>query len=232
LDWPTAMEPLEMMWCGYLSDHIVSYHMIDILFLLISVHSGIQVRQNKMQASDLATVTLQAERPIVRWSSKKLNRNRGARIVEVDAVPQDADRILDGVPEGSIKQDGEFKCVLCNTTYPTRPRFQNHYRTHTGEKPFNCTICNRQFADRSNWLKHTGKNGPHYVHRCGVCKKILRYRHSLELHMKNHLNTGCFVCHICNKRHARRFYLEKHLRTHSGERPFKCTYCDVRMADK
>jgi len=57
------------------------------------------------------------------------------------------------------KHIGKFihPCGLCDKAFNDKRRFQQHMRTHTGEKPFMCPICNFRCARMDNLNLHTKK---------------------------------------------------------------------------
>ncbi|KAH0945636.1 hypothetical protein HN011_001192 [Eciton burchellii] len=57
--------------------------------------------------------------------------------------------------ENSIQmQNLKYKCGYCNKQFAKKFYWQQHERSHTGEKPYQCVVCGRAFAQKSNVKKH------------------------------------------------------------------------------
>lgn len=48
----------------------------------------------------------------------------------------------------------QYKCGYCNKQFSKKFYWQQHERSHTGEKPYQCVVCGRAFAQKSNVKKH------------------------------------------------------------------------------
>lgn len=48
----------------------------------------------------------------------------------------------------------QYKCGYCNKQFAKKFYWQQHERSHTGEKPYQCVVCGRAFAQKSNVKKH------------------------------------------------------------------------------
>ncbi|XP_012058484.1 PREDICTED: zinc finger protein 341-like [Atta cephalotes] len=51
-------------------------------------------------------------------------------------------------------QNLRYKCGYCNKQFAKKFYWQQHERSHTGEKPYQCVVCGRAFAQKSNVKKH------------------------------------------------------------------------------
>ncbi|XP_070149161.1 zinc finger protein 341 isoform X2 [Polyergus mexicanus] len=54
----------------------------------------------------------------------------------------------------SQTQNLKYKCTYCNKQFAKKFYWQQHERSHTGEKPYQCVVCGRAFAQKSNVKKH------------------------------------------------------------------------------
>ncbi|XP_011702528.1 PREDICTED: zinc finger protein 341-like [Wasmannia auropunctata] len=54
----------------------------------------------------------------------------------------------------SRMQNLKYKCGYCNKQFAKKFYWQQHERSHTGEKPYQCVVCGRAFAQKSNVKKH------------------------------------------------------------------------------
>ncbi|KYQ56392.1 hypothetical protein ALC60_04665 [Trachymyrmex zeteki] len=61
-----------------------------------------------------------------------------------------------GASENGINrtQNLRYKCGYCNKQFAKKFYWQQHERSHTGEKPYQCVVCGRAFAQKSNVKKH------------------------------------------------------------------------------
>lgn len=55
---------------------------------------------------------------------------------------------------GLQMQNLRYKCGYCNKQFAKKFYWQQHERSHTGEKPYQCVVCGRAFAQKSNVKKH------------------------------------------------------------------------------
>ena len=88
-----------------------------------------------------------------------------------------------------------YQCEYCPRTFSKKVVFDQHTRTHTGEKPFPCTICPKRLATKV----------------------------SLDFHLKTHEENRerPLACHICNKTFHTKSSLTNHLDTHSSDKLYQ-----------
>ncbi|XP_033208256.1 zinc finger protein 341-like isoform X2 [Belonocnema kinseyi] len=56
--------------------------------------------------------------------------------------------------ESQASQKLKHKCEFCDKRFSKKFYWQQHERSHTGEKPYQCVVCGRSFAQKSNVKKH------------------------------------------------------------------------------
>ena len=82
----------------------------------------------------------------------------------------------------------KYSCDTCGKQFPVKDRFDNHLRTHTGEKPFVCEVCSACFSDPSGLanhrLKHLDKK-PAFM--CDICGKHFSRQRAVKVHMLTHI---------------------------------------------
>ncbi|XP_066248065.1 oocyte zinc finger protein XlCOF6-like [Euwallacea similis] len=94
------------------------------------------------------------------------------------------------------KKSLKYKCEYCERKYDTNCKYEEHVRTHTGEKP----------------------------NECSTCGKCFNFKTDLKRHMVMHMEVKPYLCRFCNKGFARKQYLMDHERKHTGEQ-LLCPFC-------
>lgn len=81
-------------------------------------------------------------------------------------------------------------CDFCGKSLATKERYNNHIRTHTGEKPHHCNYCGKSFAESSNLKSHIRIHTNDKPHICHVCNKSFIHKRTLKKHLQSHnINT-------------------------------------------
>jgi len=138
-------------------------------------------------------------------------------------------------------------CHLCNREFT---KLQEHYRTHTGEKPYKCGQCGRRFSLRGSLKRHLSVHTREKHYQCNICYKWLSTKHSLRNHKLLHENR-LFECHVCHVKfsrsknfiiHSRLHCIEKRCNTGSlsphnklqylGKKCIRCEICFKKFSNK
>ncbi|XP_064093047.1 longitudinals lacking protein, isoforms H/M/V-like isoform X8 [Macrobrachium nipponense] len=80
------------------------------------------------------------------------------------------------------------QCPMCSYFSSTKTNFNNHLRTHTGERPFKCTYCPFRASQKG----------------------------SLQTHVRTHTGEKPYACEQCSYRSTQMIHLRNHMRTHHG----------------
>lgn len=140
---------------------------------------------------------------------------------------------VDGKPKRKckwMKPDGS-ECGTC--VGDSRQQFENHWRTHTGEKPFKCRHCDTAFTtsgtrgahERS---RHTGEK----PYKCRHCPKAFATQFTRDTHeRRKHTGEKSYLCQYCPKTFTTSSQRGVHERRHTKEKPYKCTHCPKAFAE-
>lgn len=132
----------------------------------------------------------------------------------------------------------EYRCELCNKTFPARTWFVEHKNFHTGERPFSCEECGKCFPYSRYLTAHKKSMHPHCyfkepeLNECNICKKRYSHKNSLRLHMKSHTGENIYLCDICGKSLSSTDKLQLHKRIHTGYKPYSCNICEKAFTKK
>ncbi|XP_071446650.1 zinc finger protein 341-like [Hetaerina americana] len=145
----------------------------------------------------------------------------------------------------------KHKCDVCGKTFAKNFDFQQHMRSHTGERPFQCVVCGRAFSQKSNVKKHMLT---HRVWPSGLTNtlpsepiQVISLESSEEdkkelVLDRNQSKDGdnvqvvidsSYVCQYCNRAFRSYLELKSHMKDHSNEKMFKCIQrkCGKTFAD-
>ncbi|XP_014608440.1 PREDICTED: zinc finger protein 341-like [Polistes canadensis] len=143
-------------------------------------------------------------------------------------------------------QNLKYKCGYCSKQFAKKFYWQQHERSHTGEKPYQCVVCGRAFAQKSNVKKHMSSHKvwpgtaihslPPEVppdgsidrtYHCQFCKEIFDSYKALKGHLiVSHLALKVYKCvqSSCSMMFAELEDFLEHTRSHKRSE-YRCHVC-------
>lgn len=122
---------------------------------------------------------------MARWSNRStfapnINNNRNFKqnfvgppytCITCDASYKTHEELKQHKIETKHKKSLKYNCEHCERKYDTFCKFEEHVRTHTGEKP----------------------------NKCATCGKCFNFKTDLKRHMVMHMEVKPYLCRFCNK---------------------------------
>ena len=108
--------------------------------------------------------------------------------------------------------------------------YDEHVRSHTGEKPLLCSICGEGFNYSKRLTAHVA-----FVHKgeskfvCKFCQRPFLTSTQKNKHERTHTGERPFKCEVCDKRFGQKHHLTTHMRVHTGDAPYECTKCNQKF---
>nr|XP_039270805.1 zinc finger and BTB domain-containing protein 49-like isoform X1 [Styela clava]XP_039270807.1 zinc finger and BTB domain-containing protein 49-like isoform X1 [Styela clava]XP_039270808.1 zinc finger and BTB domain-containing protein 49-like isoform X1 [Styela clava] len=122
------------------------------------------------------------------------------------------------------RPQARINCEICNKTF-TRPKYEVHRRSHTGEKPFQCNVCDKSFVSIYNLRIHERIHTGERPYPCSFCSKTFSDPSTIRKHMLWHKGVKSKHCDICGKSFSTMTQVREHKRSHTKEKPYVCTEC-------
>uniref|UniRef100_A0A2K6U189 Zinc finger protein 662 n=1 Tax=Saimiri boliviensis boliviensis TaxID=39432 RepID=A0A2K6U189_SAIBB len=115
--------------------------------------------------------------------------------------------------------------------------FDQHQKTHNGEKVYECKECGKAFSFQSHCIAHQRIHSGVKPCECQECAKAFKpfeckecgkgfsQNTNLTQHQRIHTGEKPYTCKECGKSFTRNPALLRHQRMHTGEKPYECKDC-------
>ena len=122
-----------------------------------------------------------------------------------------------------IEPDGT-ECDTC--VGDTKHQIDEHWRTHTGERPYPCRYCPKACATSGHRDRHERTHTDERPFQCSRCPKAFTVACNRDNHERTHTKEKPFQCRHgdCKKAFTQSSNRDKHERTHTDEKPYKCSH--------
>ncbi|KAG7207563.1 hypothetical protein KM043_009187 [Ampulex compressa] len=153
---------------------------------------------------------------------------------------------VDSENNANQTQNLKYKCGYCNKQFSKKFYWQQHERSHTGEKPYQCVVCGRAFAQKSNVKKHMSSHkvwpgtaihslppeappdgSIDRTYHCQFCKEIFDSYKALKGHLiVSHLALKVYKCvqSSCSMMFSELEDFLEHTRSHKRSE-YRCHVC-------
>lgn len=178
-----------------------------------------------------------------------LNFHRRTHLLKEHLQSSQSNRSDPHQPDLTSQTDKQFKCVVCEKSFPRLAHLVLHQRRHIREKS-KANLCDKSNTWKQPLLAQEGMHTSSPLFTCGECGQVFPRKAHFTLHLMKHAReksrgkqgvtqehcqltspTGetLYKCGKCNKSFPRRAHLGLHQRAHITTKQFQCADCDKRF---
>ncbi|XP_050314498.1 zinc finger protein OZF-like [Anthonomus grandis grandis] len=122
---------------------------------------------------------------------------------------------------------GPFKCITCSSIFQSYEELKVHKieTKHKKSLKYTCSYCEKKFDAFCKYEEHVRTHTGEKPNKCTTCGKCFNFKTDLKRHMVMHMEVKPYTCQFCEKGFARRQYLIDHERKHTGQQLLLCPFC-------
>eukprot|EP00794_Sanderia_malayensis_P014207 gene14207-15689_t len=109
------------------------------------------------------------------------------------------------------------KCTLCGKDFMSKTTLNNHFKTHSKERPHVCKECNRAFKQMSNLIQHRRVHTGERPYACTFCDKSFKQKSQVMQHERLHTGEKPYTCSRCQRAFVQLSQLNYHEKSHKGK---------------
>ena len=111
-----------------------------------------------------------------------------------------------------------YVCTVCDMTYRVKSILLRHIRIdHMGLAQFVCKFCGKKFASKSHWEQHVRTHTGDKPYECKYCGRRFTHEHVCKSHEIKHTGVKPFACGLCDYKCYTQWELTgHHSRKHQG----------------
>ncbi|CAG9760624.1 unnamed protein product [Ceutorhynchus assimilis] len=150
----------------------------------------------------------------------RLRQMAKAQLVNSNELPKNNKRTY------VLRKGPPYTCITCNSSYKTHEELKKHKQEtkHKKSLKYKCNYCDRKYDTYCKFEEHVRTHTGEKPNKCPTCGKCFNFKTDLKRHMVMHMEVKPYICQFCNKGFARRQYLVDHERKHTGEQ-LLCPFC-------
>lgn len=115
-------------------------------------------------------------------------------------------------------------CEICNMSFASNGKKEEHINTHTNFRPYMCTLCGKSFKQRASLYAHKMYHSHNYPFECRWCEKRFKRKSEVQLHEMRHTGEKKFACNVCMESFSAYRVLKKHSMIHVK---YSCDECGL-----
>ncbi|KAH9496702.1 hypothetical protein Btru_009701 [Bulinus truncatus] len=90
----------------------------------------------------------------------------------------------------SMDGSKQYKCALCDLSFPSTQQLKNHLVSHAELRPYVCEFCDAGFTNNQSLRTHLLTHGQDRPYICGNCGDTFAQQADLQVHFSSHSSTS------------------------------------------